>query len=143
MLAATLVNSLVIIIVVVIHYEFLSRFSSLAPQIAVNPRFRIVLGVGAALIAHVVEIWVFAGTYYLLIQQGTFGTLEGNFDGTLLTCCYFSFTSYTTLGFGDIYPSGHLRFLTGLESLTGLVLITWSASFLFLEMQSHWRTGKK
>ena len=29
---------------------------------------------------------------------------------------------------------GDVRFLAGLEALTGLVLITWSASFLFIEM---------
>jgi hypothetical protein len=34
-----------------------------------------------------------------------------------------------------------LRFLVGLESLTGLVLITWSASFLFFELQRHWGRG--
>jgi hypothetical protein len=33
-----------------------------------------------------------------------------------------------------------LRHLTGIEALTGLVLITWSASFLFLEMQRYWPT---
>ncbi|NIQ12844.1 MAG: two pore domain potassium channel family protein, partial [Candidatus Dadabacteria bacterium] len=47
--------------------------------------------------------------------------------------------TYTSLGMGDIYPLGRpIRFLTGLESLTGLVLITWTASFLFIEMQRFW-----
>jgi len=66
------------------------------------------------------------------------GYFVGNFEGSLLDCAYFSFTSYTTLGFGDIVPIGDLRYLTGLESLTGLVLITWSASFLYLEMTRYW-----
>lgn len=48
---------------------------------------------------------------------------------------------YTTLGTGDIEPHGDLRYLTGLESLTGLVLITWSASFLYLEMTRYWDEG--
>jgi hypothetical protein len=51
---------------------------------------------------------------------------------------YFSFTTFTTIGFGDITPIGPLKFLTGLEALTGLVLITWTASFLFIEMQKYW-----
>jgi hypothetical protein len=63
------------------------------------------------------------------------GQLEGNYNGTLLDSAYFSFTTYSTLGFGDIQPMGDIRFLTGLESLTGLVLVTWSASFLYFEMQ--------
>ena len=51
---------------------------------------------------------------------------------------FFSFTTPTALGFGDIEPTGNLRYLTGIESLTGLVLITWTASFLFVEMQRYW-----
>ncbi|MNM88825.1 Ion channel [compost metagenome] len=67
------------------------------------------------------------------------GTLSGNFDGTFMDCVYFSFTTYTTIGFGDIAPSGDLKYLTGLQALTGLVMITWTASFLFLEMQKYWK----
>ena len=59
---------------------------------------------------------------------------------SLLDCVYFSFTTFTTLGFGDIEPIGDLRYLTGLEALTGLVLITWTASFLYLEMQRYWES---
>jgi hypothetical protein len=33
---------------------------------------------------------------------------------------------------------GNLRFLAGLEALLGFVLITWSASFLYFEMQKYW-----
>ena len=50
--------------------------------------------------------------------------MEGNLEGTPLDCVYFSFTTYTTLGTRDIEPIGDLRYLTGLESLTELVLIT-------------------
>jgi len=45
---------------------------------------------------------------------------------------YFSYT------LGDIEPLGNIRFLAGIESLTGLVLITWTASFLYYEMQRYW-----
>jgi hypothetical protein len=55
-----------------------------------------------------------------------------------MDCVYFSFTTFTTLGFGDIAPMGDIRYLTGTESLTGLVLITWTASFLYVEMRKFW-----
>jgi hypothetical protein len=55
-----------------------------------------------------------------------------------MDCAYFSFTVFTTLGFGDIQPMGNIRYITGIEALTGLVLITWTASFLYYEMQRHW-----
>jgi hypothetical protein len=35
-------------------------------------------------------------------------------------------------------PHGELRYLTGLEALTGLLLIPWPASFLYLEMTRYW-----
>jgi hypothetical protein len=133
-----IVNGLVVAIAVLIHYEFLRYISAAIPNMRIRHRFRIVVGVYMALIAHTVEIWFFALAYYLINEQMDWGHLSGNFDGSLLDCVYFSFTTFTTLGFGDIEPFGDLRFLVGLESLTGLVLITWSASFLFFEMQRHW-----
>ena len=33
--------------------------------------------------------------------------------------------------------------LTGIEALVGLILITWSASFLFMEMGKYWRVKKR
>jgi len=139
MLSVFLVNSLVVIVAVVTHYEFLFRLTQLLPKLNVRHRFRIVLGVCGALLAHAVEVWVFAFAYYLMHRSGTWGQLSGNFDGSLLDCVYFSFTTFTTLGFGDIEPSGSIRFLTGIEGLTGLVLISWTASFLFVEMQRYWQ----
>ena len=133
-----LINSIVVAIAVVIHYELLYRTSIYIPMMRIKHRFRIVFGVFTALMAHAIEIWVFAITYYYMNHTGGWGELHGNFNGSLLDCAYFSFTTYTTLGFGDIEPSGHLRFLTGIESLTGLVLITWTASFLYYEMQRYW-----
>lgn len=133
-----LVNSVVVALAVIIHYEFLHQITLLIPRIEIKHRLRIVLGVFAALCAHAVEVWIFALSYYFMHHAEGWGHLAGNFDGTLLDAAYFSFTTYTTLGFGDIEPIGDLRFLTGLESLTGLVLITWTASFLYLEMARYW-----
>jgi len=82
---------------------------------------------------------VFAIAYYLMIQSREFRTLVKNFDGSLLDCVYYSFTSYTLLGLGDIEPIGLIRFLTGLGSLTGLVMIGWTASFFYVEMTRDWR----
>jgi|TARA_B110000263_G_scaffold166678_1_gene145111 hypothetical protein len=65
--------------------------------------------------------------------------LPGDFDGSLIDCVYFFFTNYTALGYGDIEPLGNIRFLAGLEALTGLSLITWSASFMFIEMKKIWK----
>jgi hypothetical protein len=139
MLSVTLINALVVVLAVIIHYECLLRLNDWLPRLNVWSRFRIVVGVLGALVAHALEVWCFALVYYSMVQSGKWGSLTGQFDGSLLDCVYFSFTTYTTIGFGDISPVGDLKFLTGLEALTGLVLITWTASFLFLEMQNYWK----
>jgi hypothetical protein len=132
------INGLLVIIVVIVHYEFLFNVTLIIPHMKIKHRYRIVFGVLTALTAHALEIWIFGVAYYFMNKAESWGTLKGNIDGTLMDCAYFSFTVFTTLGFGDIEPIGNLRYLTGVESLTGLVLITWSASFLFYEMQRHW-----
>jgi len=137
-LIAFVINAFLVALAVVLHYEVLYQLASRLPNQQVRPRLRVLTGVFIILFTHIVEIWLFAVAYYFMIHNDGFGALSGNIDQSLLDCSYYSFTSYTTLGFGDIVPAGHIRFLTGLESLTGLVLITWSASFLFLEMQRYW-----
>ncbi len=141
MLAIFIVNSILITVAVLIHYEALYRLSKLMPTLDIlRHRSRILVAVFGILCVHVVEIWLFAFGYYFMSRHEMFGQLAGNFNGSLLDCSYFSFTSYTSLGFGDIHPLGPLRFLAGLEALTGLVLISWTASFLFIEMQKFWPT---
>ena len=131
---------------VVIHYEMLRVLSGVIPKLRVFHRFKVVLGVFGMIFAHTVEIWLFGLAFYFMHHSGRFGSLEGNFDGSLLDCVYFSFTTYTSVGYGDIEPFGPLRFLSGVEAITGLSLIAWSASFMFLEMTKFWEnggTGKK
>lgn len=138
MILALLVNCLVVALAVFVHYEFLYRITLYIPKMTLKHRYRIVIGVFGSLIAHSIEVWIFAIAYYFMNQLDGWGTLIGKFNGTLMDCAYFSFTVFSTVGFGDIEPTGNLRYLTGIESLTGLVLITWSASFLYIEMQRHW-----
>ena len=108
------------------------------PKVHIKHRFRIVFVVFIALIAHVVEIWLFALAYFLMSKDKIWGEIQGNYDGSFMDSVYFSFTNFTTLGFGDIEPLGSIRLLVGMEALVGFVLITWTASFLFYEMQRHW-----
>ena len=131
------INSLLVFICVMIHYECLYRFTLLIPRLKIRHRLIIPLSVLTAFVAHSLEVWVFALGYYW-INGTSFGYLEGNHDGSLLDSVYFSFTTYSTLGFGDIEPHGVLRYMTGIESLTGLLLITWTASFLYMEMTRYW-----
>jgi hypothetical protein len=135
---ATLINIIIVTLSVLIHYEFLYRATKLVPKAHIKHRFRIVLVVFIALIAHMVEIWLFALAYFLMSKDKMWGEIQGNYDGSFMDSVYFSLTNFTTLGFGDIEPLGFIRLLVGMEALVGFVLITWTASFLFYEMQRHW-----
>ena len=143
MITIFLINSLVVTISVIVHYEFLYHMTMYFKKRRGFHRYRIVLGVLGSLVAHAIEVWIFAIAYYFITVSGRWGSLEGSFSGSLMDCVYFSFTVFSTLGFGDIQPSGEIRYLTGIESLTGLLLIAWSASFLYFEMQRYWEAENK
>ena len=146
LIIAFIVNTSLALLAILLHYEALFQLDRLLPKLAhIAPRFRVLVGVGSIFIAHVMEIWLFALGYYLTLQLPMMGSLVGNLSGhgILLDCAYLSFVTFTTLGYGEIVAQGYLRYLTGVEALTGFILITWSASFLFIEMQKYWTTYKK
>ncbi len=133
------VTTLIVVLCVVLHYEALSLYSRLLRSLHLAQRLRILVLIFAILAIHVVEIWIFGFGYWGLSSTPGHGALIASHPVGLLDHVYFSAVSYTTLGLGDIAPVGAIRFLTGTEALTGFVLVTWSASFTFVEMQRLWR----
>jgi hypothetical protein len=139
---------LAVILCVIIHYEGLSAMSRWVAHGVLPPRRRIAMMILGQLLLHIAEIAVFAAAYFLLVSAFDVGVLQwiggGDTGATppvlddFQDYFYFSVVCYTTLGFGDFVPIGALRFMSGLEAVAGLVLITWSASFTFLEMQRYW-----
>lgn len=129
-------------ITVLVHYEGLRLISDrLIPRLRLHPRHEMVYVIFGVFLAHTVEVWIFAGAYVVLVDigigrlaSGVGGTLEGNF----LDYLYFSSVSYTSLGLGDVYPTGSLRLVTGLEALCGLLMTGWSASYTYLIMEKRW-----
>lgn len=68
---------------------------------------------------HGVQIWVYTLTYLAL---GQFETVE--------TALYFSTSTFTTVGFGDVILDSKWRMLAAAESANGFLLIGWSTAFL-------------
>ncbi|MDB4731242.1 potassium channel family protein [Planctomicrobium sp.] len=100
-------------------------------------RWRINILILGALATHVVEMSLFSLGYALLCRNDWCGHIQDAAGEASTDYFYFSFVVFTSLGFGDLTPVGSIRMMTALETLTGLVLIGWTASFLFVEMQ-HW-----
>jgi hypothetical protein len=133
------VTLIIVFVSVFVHYEGLSRMSRLLNTIQrIDDRHRIMALIFGILVLHSIEIGLFAAGYFMLLLNPIFGALVGLDELTFFECLYFSTISFTTLGFGELVPTDDIRFLSGVESLVGLVLIAWSASFTFLEMQKRW-----
>ena len=126
------------VVCVLMHYEGLRYLTRWLPRLDTRPRQRILALILSLLALHQAEAWIFAWGFFIADRTAIMGGLAGA-DGHLLTYAYFSITTYTTLGFGDIIPQGPMRFIASVEALTGFVLITWSASFTYLEMQRFWK----
>lgn len=125
---------------VAVHYEGLTALGRRFGTRRERPSRRTVLKMVFGLLAlHVVEIWLFGFAYWgLMAVEGT-GDIAGAHEVGLFDAVYLSAITFTTVGFGDLAPVGPIRFLSGSQALTGLLLITWSASFTYLEMSRHWR----
>lgn len=76
---------------------------------------------------HWIEIILFGLFFWLMSYDARLGAVEGALS--FHDYMYFSATTYTSLGFGDLYPTGHVRIVAGTEALTGLIMISWSAVF--------------
>lgn len=124
-----------------VHYEGLSLATALIRRASRAHRMRVVIGLMAALFAHIIEVLVFAVGWMLLVSSGL-ATLA-NVAPTFVDAFYFSFTTYSSLGYGDIVPLGDARLVAGLEALLGLVLIAWTASFTYFEMTLYWDEGER
>ncbi len=136
------VTGFIVIACVILHYEAFIGLHWVLGRIHIHRRRRRLLLMMLSLIAlHIVEIWIFAAGFYWLLLNPANGRIEGAESIYFLDQIYFSAVCYTTLGLGDLIPHGAIRFLTGTESLIGFLLITWSASFTFFEMERYWRSS--
>ena len=141
MMAAMAVVTVAVLICLLIHYECLRLTGALIPRLTMmRPRARILVVMVAVFGAHTLEVWFYAGAYWVTEHWLGLGTFTGDHArmSSIEDYVYFSVVCYTTLGFGDIVPAGALRLLSGVEALLGLLLIGWSASFTYLEMQQLW-----
>ena len=122
---------------ITVHYEALRALEKLAQKFRLH-RWMVLITMYGLLLAHVIEVWIFGVGYYVAehwLEMGTISSVTENWFDYI----YYSAMVYTTVGFGDMVPSGGARMLSSTEALAGLALITWSASFTFLQMQRLWR----
>ncbi len=81
-----------------------------------------VITVLVVFLAHIVQIWVWAILFYYL---------EPVILPDLEAAIYFSASSFTTVGFGDVYLDKDWRLLSSFEAANGFILFGWSTAFIF------------
>lgn len=142
-IAATLAA---VLLSVLVHYEGLLFVSRRLKNTSGARRANVLYAIISMLTLHVIEIWIFGITLWLLLKWPECGHIVSaisadGVDGALglLDSVYFSSMTYSTVGFGDVVPVGPIRLLAGTEGLLGLMMIGWSASFTYLEMERFWR----
>jgi hypothetical protein len=76
----------------------------------------VVIGIFAVI---TVEVWLWALIYYLIKVMPDFQT-----------ALYFSTSTFSTVGYGDVVLNHDWRLLAALESIDGFLLIGWSTAYL-------------
>lgn len=132
-------------LVVATHYEgvhaLARRYATRAPRRDHRAMLKIIF---ALLALHIVEIWCYGLAYWVLVMIPGTGFVHGVYGmDRLFDAVYLSAITYSTVGFGDLAPVGAIRLVAGLEALTGLLMVTWSASFTYLEMSRLWADERR
>jgi hypothetical protein len=140
MLRVSLIGAALIAITVVIHavgttawVRHLSQKYS-GNALGSGRRATLVL-VNTALIVfalHTLEIVIWAVAYQLLLPVNELASFE--------EAVYFSFVTFTTLGYGDITLNEGWRLLSGIEALNGILLVGWTTAMIFSVVQNIWRS---
>ena len=82
---------------------------------------------------HALQIAIWAFAYRQMLPAGELPSFEA--------ALYFSFVTFTTLGYGDITLSEGWRLLSGIQALNGILLVGWTTALLFAVVQRTWQVG--
>ena len=143
MLILTLIGAGLIAATVVIHavgttywIKYLAQhFTDENGVIQGGKSLRILISTGLVLaLLHSVQITLWAIVYLAITYAGEIDTFE--------SAAYFSFVTFTTLGYGDITLSESGRLLSGIQALNGIMLVGWSTAVLFAIVQKVWQSDQ-
>lgn len=135
---ASLFALALIVVTSLIHYEMLRVIADLVPRLRAQARAGILVVMAGVLVAHFLEVAVYAAALGWMEHIGL-GAVGGEREGGAIDFLYLSLSSYTTLGVGDVVPTGPMRIVTSVEALNGFLLIGWSTAFTFLVVEQFWQ----
>lgn len=112
------------------HYEALRFLGRVSNGHRISRRWTVLI-LAALVGAHLAEVALYAGAYAFGANVLSLGGLSGTLGRAALDFFYFAAETYSTLGYGDLVPVGALRLIASVESLNGLLLLSWSGAFLY------------
>lgn len=139
MFLAIIVTCACVVGCIVVHLYVLRVLWRLArPRLHSMTGIRIAALVVGCVVGHVLEIAIFTyGMFAIASSDGETKLVMEGLQHEHLDLWYYSAAFYTSLG-DQRPPTAGMRLFAACEALTGLILITWTASFLFLIMQRSW-----
>lgn len=144
MIGALAISFLLVAATLLLHYEVLRLTSRWIVDLPIHPRARMIVVLAMAMISHLLQVTLYAVAFVQMIYSGGFGAIGGlPPHPAFADVFYFSITTYTTLGIGDLFPHGAIRIVSGIEALNGLVMVGWTASFTYLKMERYWQVPEE
>lgn len=120
-------STAMVIFTIIVHFAGIAFLLAFVPRRLQSTRghfSRALRQMGAVLFVvlslfflHTIEIWAYAILY---LGLGEFSALE--------PALYFSTSTFTTVGFGDVVASHKWRMIAAIESANGFLLIGWSTA---------------
>ena len=120
-----------------LHYEAIQRLDRLARRsIGAYPALLFVIC--GLVCLHLLEIGIYAAIFHLADQTLSLGDFGGKAFPSNMDYFYYAAEAYASLGYNNVIPIGEMRLITSITPLNGLLLLTWSGSFLF-SLVEDWR----
>lgn len=91
---------------------------------------------------HLAEIALYAVSFWFISTKLNAGSFTGGQPSNPTDFFALAAESYTSFGYGDIVPSGLLRFIVSLSPINGLLLLAWSGAFLYGVVHQRIGTGE-
>ncbi len=123
-----------------LHYEAIRRLDRLARR-SIGPYPALLFVICGLVGLHLVEIGIYAAIFHLADQTLALGVFVGKTSPSNMDYFYYAAEAYASLGYNNVIPVGEMRLITSITPLNGLLLLTWSGSFLF-SLVEDWR-GKE
>lgn len=138
LLLAVLLALTVVIGTAAAHYQAIRLLDRYARR-ALHPYPALLVVIGALVTVHLVEIGAYAILFMLAGGPLGLGTFEGSSSASPMGFFYNAAEAYASLGYGDVYPTGDMRLIASIAPLNGILLLSWSGSFLF-SLVEDWRS---